>query len=340
MLTSHAKTLPAKPSRTTLAVLAESSLFRLLVVTLALLVLMGSLNGSRFLSYRNFASMCFQFPELGVFSLAIMVSLITGGIDLSIISIANLAGLAAGLVLAHSSANSTRILPAILLALVVSILCGLLNGWLIGYLRITPILATLGTMQLLMGIAFALTKGHAVAGYPDAFQTLGNGTLFHVPVPLVLFLLCALALQILLSRTTLGIRLCMMGTNPTAAVFAGLHVPRLQVKTYVLSALLAGIAGLIVIARTNSAKADYGTSYLLQAVLVAILAGVDPRGGFGTVWGILLAVLSLQFLSSGLNLLQFHEFAGPYINNFTKEFTWGALLLLVMALHRRIGRRR
>jgi len=316
------------------AALAESSLFRLLIVALAIFLLMGLLNGSRFLSYRNFASMCFQFPELGVFSLAIMVSLITGGIDLSIVSIANLAGLAAGLVLAQSGDNSTHILPAILLALAVSVMCGVLNGWLIGYLRITPILATLGTMQLFAGIAFVLTKGHAVAGYPDAFQTLGNGTLLYIPIPLVLFLLCAGVLQILLSRTAFGIRLCLMGTNPTAAVFAGLDVPRLQVKTYVLSALLAGIAGLIVIARTNSAKADYGTSYLLQAVLVAILAGVDPRGGFGTVWGILLAVLSLQFLSSGLNLLQFQPFAGPYINNFTKEFTWGALLLLVMVLHR------
>ncbi len=295
---------------------------------------MGLLNGSRFLSYRNFASMGFQFPELGVFSLAIMISLITGGIDLSIISIANLAGLAAGLVLAQHGANGADIVTAIPLALAVSVVCGLLNGWLIGYLRITPILATLGTMQLFMGVAFVLTKGHAVAGYPDAFQTLGNGTLLYVPVPLVLFLFCAFVLQILLSRTTLGMRLCMMGTNPIAAVFAGLDVPRLQVKTYVVSALLAGIAGLIVIARTNSAKADYGTSYLLQAVLVAILAGVDPRGGFGTVWGILLAVLSLQFLSSGLNLLRFQEFAGPYINNFTKEFTWGALLLLVMVLRR------
>jgi simple sugar transport system permease protein len=337
MLTNDARALSAKPPRMRLTALAESSLLRLLLVTLAIFLAMGLLNGDRFFSYRNFSSMCFQFPELGVFSLAIMVSLITGGIDLSIISIANLAGLAAGLVLAHRGANSTHIAPAILLALAVSILCGVLNGWLIGYLRITPILATLGTMQLLMGIAFVLTKGHAVAGYPDAFQTLGNGTLLYVPVPLVLFLLCALALQILLSRTTLGVRLCLMGTNPTAAVFAGLNVPWLQVKTYVLSALLAGIAGLIVIARTNSAKADYGTSYLLQAVLVAILGGVEPRGGFGTVWGILLAVLSLQFLSSGLNLLRFQEFAGPYINNFTKEFTWGALLLLVMALHRGSG---
>jgi simple sugar transport system permease protein len=340
MLTSDTKALSAKPPRARLATLAESSLLRLLVVTLAIFLAMGLLNGNRFFSYRNFSSMSFQFPELGIFSLAIMISLITGGIDLSIISIANLAGLAAGLVLAHNGANGTHILPAILLALAVSILCGLLNGWLIGYLRITPILATLGTMQVLMGIAFVLTKGHAVAGYPDAFQTLGNGTLLYVPVPLVLFLLSALALQILLSRTTLGMRLCLMGTNPTAAVFAGLDVPRLQVKTYVLSALLAGIAGLIVIARTNSAKADYGTSYLLQAVLVAILAGVDPRGGFGTVWGILLAVLALQFLSSGLNLLQFQQFAGPHINNFTKEFTWGALLLVVMVLHRGRGRRR
>lgn len=313
----------------------ESSLFRLLVVTLAVFASMSLLNGSRFFSYRTFASMCFQFPELGVFSLAIMISLITGGIDLSIISVANLAGLAAAFVLARPEAASHAgfsVVTAISLALVTSLACGLFNGWLVGYMGITPILATLGTMQLFMGIAFVLTKGHAVAGYPDAFQTIGNGTLLFVPIPLVLFLASSFVLQILLSRTALGMQLCMMGTNPTAAVFAGLDVRRLQLKTYALSGLLAGIAGLIVIARTNSAKADYGTSYLLQAVLVAILAGVDPRGGFGTVWGILLAVLSLQFLSSGLNLLRFQEFAGPYINNFTKEFTWGALLLLVMAL--------
>jgi simple sugar transport system permease protein len=304
-----------------------------LLVTLAVFALMSVANGDRFLSVRTFESMCFQFPELGVFSLAIMISLITGGIDLSIISVANLAGLIAACILARPTAGCFSVAAAVLAACAVSCACGLLNGWLIGYLHITPILATLGTMQLFMGIAFVLTKGHAVAGYPEAFQSLGNGALMYVPIPLLLFLACSFVLQTLLSRTALGLRLCLLGTNPTAAVFAGLDVPRLQVKTYVLSALLAGVAGLIVIARTNSAKADYGTSYLLQAVLVAVLAGVDPRGGFGTVWGIFLAVLALQFLSSGLNLLRFHEFIGPYINNFTKEFTWGALLLFVMVLH-------
>ena len=337
MLTNQAKDIPVGSPRTRFAALRESSLSRLLVVTLAVFALMSVANGDRFLSYRNFESMCFQFPELGVFSLAIMISLITGGIDLSIISVANLAGLAAAFVLVRPEATSHAgfsVALAVFLACATSLACGLFNGWLVGYMRITPILATLGTMQLFMGMAFVLTKGHAVAGYPGAFQTLGNGALWYVPIPLILFVACAFVLQMLLSRTTLGMRLCMMGTNPTAAVFAGLNVPRLQIKTYVLSSLLAGVAGLIVIARTNSAKADYGTSYLLQAVLVAILAGVDPRGGFGSVWGILLAVLALQFLSSGLNLLRFQEFAGPYVNNFTKEFTWGALLLLVMALRR------
>jgi simple sugar transport system permease protein len=299
---------------------------------------MSLLNPGRFLTYRNFASMCFQFPELGVLSLAVMISLVTGGIDLSILGVANLAGLSAALVLARTEAGNhagLHIAVAVSFALGVSVLCGLLNGWLIGSVGITPILATLGTLQLFTGIAFVLTKGHAVAGYPEAFQALGNGALLYVPIPLAVFLACAFLVQLALTRTALGLRLCLLGTNPTAAVFAGLDVPRLQLRTYVVSGLLAGVAGLIIIARTNSAKADYGSSYLLQAVLVALLAGVNPRGGFGTAWGILLAVLALQFLSSGLNLLQFHELVGPYINNFTKEFTWGCLLLLVMVVNRR-----
>jgi simple sugar transport system permease protein len=81
--------------------------------------------------------------------------------------------------------------------------------------------------------------------------------------------------------------------------------------------------------------AGWCSSYLLQAVLVAMLAGVDPRGGFGRVWSIVLAVLALQFLSSGLNMLQLQPVVGGYINNLTKELTWGGLLLLVMVVNRR-----
>ena len=318
----------------------DGSIVRLFAITIAVLIVMSVLNPGRFLTYRNFASMCFQFPELGIFSLAVMLSLVTGGIDLSVISIGNLTGILAALILTRAAVAdlSTAVLAAyivgaIVAALTAGVLCGWINGILISRLAITPILATLGTMQLFMGISLVITEGHAIADYPRAAQFIGNGTLAGVPMPLLLFLLLTCAMAVMLGRTRLGLHLYLMGTNPVAARFSGLDVRRLLNRTYVLTALLSGIAGLVVISRTNSAKADYGSSYLLQAVLVAVLGGVNPRGGSGSAWGVLLAVLSLQFLSSGLNMLQLNETVGPYINNFAKEFTWGALLLVVMAVH-------
>jgi len=314
--------------------LLEGATVRLLLIAAAVLVIMSLLNPGKFLTWRNFASMSFQFPEL-----------VTGGVDLSVVSIGNLTGILAALILAHATSTSPStpmltayVAAAIVVALAAGALCGWLNGVLIARFAITPILATLGTMQLFTGIALVITKGHAVAGYPKAAQFIGNGTLAGVPVPLLIFLLLACVTQVILSRTPLGLRLYLMGTNPVAARFSGLDVRRLPGRTYLLTALLSAVAGLVIISRTNSAKADYGGSYLLQAVLVAILGGVNPRGGFGSAWGVLLAVLSLQFLSSGLNMLQLNETVGPYVNNFTKEFTWGVLLLLVMILGRYCNR--
>jgi simple sugar transport system permease protein len=317
----------------------EGATARLLIITVAVLAVMSVLNPGRFLTYRNFASMCFQFPELGIFALAIMLSLVTGGIDLSIISIGNLGGILAALILTRATGDLSAteramyIAGAVVAALAAGVLCGWINGLLISRFAVTPILATLGTMQLFTGIALVITKGHAIANYPQAAQFIGNGTFAGVPVPLLIFLFLACLVQVLLSRTRLGLHLYLMGTNPTAARFSGLDVRRLLGRTYLLTAALSTVAGLVIISRTNSAKADYGGSYLLQAVLVAILGGVNPRGGFGSAWGILLAVLSLQFLSSGLNMLQLDETIGPYLNNFAKEFTWGALLLVVMVVN-------
>jgi len=303
--------------------------YRLMGVVSAIFLVMSLTSPGRFLSERNLTSMGFQFPELGIFALAVMLSLITGGIDLSVISIANLSGILAALILTGATpGHPVTSLPSILVAAALAtalgtgIVCGMVNGWLIASVGITPILATLGTMQLFSGLCLVITKGPAVYGYPEAFLVIGNGTIGPVPVPLVVFLAVALATGVLLNRMELGVALSLVGTNETAARFSGIHVKRVLFKTYMLTGALAAIAGTIMIARANSAKADYGSSYLLQAVLVAILGGVDPKGGFGTVTGIGVAVLGLQFLSSGFNMLR--------LSNFTKEFAWGALLLLVM----------
>jgi simple sugar transport system permease protein len=205
------------------------------------------------------------------------------------------------------------------------LLAGAVNSFLVAVVGIPPILATLGTMQLFTGIAIVITKGYAVVGYPEAFLAIGSRSVWIFPIPFLVFVACAAAVSVLLSRTRFGVNLYVIGTNLKAAVFAGIETRKELFKSYLATGLLSGIAGVVMISRTNSAKADYGESYVLQAVLVSVLGGVNPAGGFGTVMGVTIAVLSLQFLSSGFNMLRF--------SNFAKEFTWGMFLLAIMTLN-------
>jgi simple sugar transport system permease protein len=304
----------------------------LLTITFLVFALMSLLRPDLFFTPDNFSSMAFQFPEFGLLAVAMMLTLLTGGIDLSVVGIANFSGILAALAM-------TRLIPpeptavqvtlycllAAGISLVTGVVCGLLNGLLIAGVGIPPILATLGTMQLYTGIAIVLTQGAAVYGFPEPITYLGNGSLWFFPVPFLIFALLAGAFTVLLNRTAFGFKLALMGTNPTASTFSGLDNTRLLLRTYLLSGVIAAAAGFVVLARTNSAKADYGSSYTLQAILIAVLGGVSPSGGFGTVFGLILAILTLQFLSSGFNMLRF--------SNFFKEFIWGAVLLLVMVIN-------
>ncbi|MBN1420169.1 MAG: ABC transporter permease [Planctomycetes bacterium] len=312
---------------------------RLAILAAFLFAAMTVLAPDRFPTARNLSSMGFQLPELGIFAIAIAISLISGGIDLSVVSAANLSGIVAALILtgvlpadAGALATAAGVAGAIAAALATGIACGAVNGILIARAGITPILATLGTMELFMGLGFVLTKGPAIHGFPRAFLFIGSGTIVHVPAPLIVLLAVAVAASVALDRTAPGIRIRLAGTSERAALFSGIDVGQDTIRTYVATGLLAAVAGIILISRVNSAKPDYGTSYLLQAVLVAILGGVRPTGGFGSIPGLVIALLSLQFISSGFNMLR----ASQYL----KEFAWGALLLIAMVTNAAIGGRR
>jgi simple sugar transport system permease protein len=310
----------------------DSDLFRLFIIMIMVVVLMGVSKPGTFLTLDNFSSMAFQFPEFGIIALAMMLSMVSGGIDLSIVGIANLSGVISSLIMVTfipSDASVSYIVCMILLAIVTSILvgmlCGLFNGFAIAKIGIPPILVTLGTMQLFTGIAIIITSGKAVLGLPEIFSNIGNGSLWIFPVPLVVFVVFACIIAVVLYKTAFGQKLYMMGSNPTASRFSGINNVRILLQTYALSGVLASVAGLLIVVHTNSAKADYGTSYILQAVLVAVMGGVNPNGGFGKISGIIMAILTLQFLSSGLNM--FH------VSNFLRDFIWGAVLLMVMVIN-------
>lgn len=304
---------------------------RLAVITVAIFAAMALLAPDRFLSVQNVTSMAFQFPEFAILALAMTITMLTGGIDLSVVGIANLSAIVAALILTRLAGGATGteallwLLLAMAVAIAIGLLAGLFNGLAVAAFGLPPILATLGSGLIFTGVAIALTGGSAVMGFPAVAAWLGNSTIAGVPTPLLLFALLACGLAFLLGRTAFGLRVQMFGANPLAARYAAVDVVRLLVRVYAISGMFAAVAGLVVMSRANSAKADYGSSYLLLAVLIAVLGGVNPYGGYGRVIGVVLAVLSMQFLSSGLNMLG--------VSNFARELIWGALLLLVMVVN-------
>jgi len=303
----------------------------LILLLVALVVCFSLALQDTFLSLGTLQSMAFQLPELGVLALAMMITLLCGGINLSIIATANLTSLTIGYVLTHvmpadwaTAAGIGTILLAFAAGLAVAGLIGLLNGVIIAYVGVSPILATLGTMTMVKGISIGLTHGNVISGFPEPILFIGNGVVLGVPMAVIVFALCAAPLALLLNRTPFGIAIYMIGSNERSTRFSGIDTRRVLLRVYVLSSLLCGVAALVMMSRFNSANAAYGESYLLITILAAVLGGVDPFGGFGRVMGLMLALIILQVISSGLNLLGLSAHLTLAI--------WGAILILVMAV--------
>lgn len=308
---------------------ADGNMVRLSVIMVASFVLMAALNPSVFLTSKNFLSMAYQFPEIGLFSIAVMIAMLLGGINLSVVGIGNLSAIISAYtmiaVATASGNNGLAIAAGVLAALAVGLICGAVNGFLIADVGVPAMLATLGTMEIFSGIGIYLTKGSAVFGLPAGYEVIGGGTLIGIPIPLVIFIVVAAICAVVLQKRKFGLEIYLLGTNAKAARFTGINGKRDIVLSHMMGGLLAAIAGIIMSSRTISAKADYGSSYTLQCILVAVLGGVDPNGGFGKVGGVVMAILTLQFLSSGLNIMR--------ADSYLKTFIWGAVLIATLIIN-------
>jgi simple sugar transport system permease protein len=313
----------------------DQNLVRLFVMLLVVFALMTALRPQQFPTLANFGSMMSQFPEYGLMSIGISLTMITGGIDLGVVGTANLSAILAAKFLigfvppgAPPEVVVPYLVAAVLISLATGLACGYIAGILISRFNIPAILATLGTQQLYTGIAVGITSGRPQSRLPLLYSEIGNTELFNFfPVSFFIFLVFAIGVGILLSRTRFGTSMYLYGTNPKAARYAGLNTGSILRRTYLLSGLLSSVAGLIMMARANSAKAEYGAPYTLQCVLIAVLGGIDPAGGFGSITGVTLAILILQFLSSGLNMFN-------QVSNFYRDVIWGGVLILVLVANR------
>ncbi len=317
--------------------LSDRKLTQLIVVALVVFALFSVLAPDLFLTPRNFVSMAFQVPEIALLALGVMLAMLTAGIDLSVVSISNLAALSTSYLLVTQVGEGGGnvyfwIVVAILIGMFVGLVAGFANGAIIAGIGVTPILATLATLTLYNGIAVGLRNGQSITGLPEEFVAIGNGSLFGVPMPMVILLVAAVGVAIYINRTGLGMQSILVGANETAANYSAIGVKKVLYMTYTLSGGLSALAGLIIASRSASANPDYGASYVLLAIVIVVLGGVNPYGGFGTVTGVVLATVVLQMVASGFNALRFSQFF--------YQLAQGFVLIAVMVLNTYLDRRR
>jgi galactofuranose transport system permease protein len=303
------------------------------LIALVVLVVFGALRyGEQFATGFNIQSLLADDAKYALVALGMTFVIMTGGIDLSVGSVAALGGVVA------AQLSGAGLLPAMLAALGVGAAVGLVNGVLVARFHLAPFLVTLATLLVARGLALQLADSRsAVADPASGFQDFGRWSLLGIPVSFWIVLLLFGAGALALHATDFGRHVLATGGNEDAARLMGLPVDRTKVAVYVLSGTLAGAAGAFLGAQTGSVDAAAGQGWELTAIAAVVVGGTLLTGGVGSVFGTLVGVLLLQLI---FNLIVFENGRGAIeISSYWESVIRGAFLLAVVLLQVRLTRR-
>jgi len=267
-------------------------------IGLLIIIIAAYLLVPRFLSYTNVINLVRQTFLLTLIAYGMALSMLIGGLDLSLGSVAALSS-----VLAATFISQGNVILGIVVGLSVGGACGLLNGLLIARFKLPDFIMTFSMMFIARGLAMTYTKGESIYGYPKSFLWIGKSFIGPVPAPVIISALLLVLLYFLLNRTTFGRNTYAVGVSKEAARFSGLSVPRKLAQVYTIGGLLAGLAGLIYIARLNSADAEMGFMWPLEAIAVCVIGGISFAGGEGNILGLVLGGIVMAIINNCLNLL-------------------------------------
>lgn len=235
--------------------------------------------------------------EIGLMALPVTLIVITGGIDLSVGSIMVLSAMIGGMVAEQYGSGI-----GILVTFGIGILCGLVNGIIIVKFKISPLVTTLATMFLFMGIARGVSLGDNVYSY-GASAFLGTTEVVGIPIQILIYGVMAIIFWIILSKTILGRSIYAIGLNEQATKYTGIKTDTIKLWIYVLSGVMCALAAMIWLGRFTSIKYDAGTNLNLKVVTVIVLGGTSILGGMGDMKGTIIATMIIALLNSGLTVL-------------------------------------
>jgi ribose/xylose/arabinose/galactoside ABC-type transport system permease subunit len=264
----------------------------------------------------------------GIMALGMTFVIIMGGIDLSVASVFAFAEIIVAKLMVQAG---FAIAPAIFVTLAATAAIGALNGILIVLFRVHPLVITMGTLLTLRGVNLAITDGHSVSGFSDAFLFLGQGKIIGINVPILFFSGAALVLGVLLAHQSFFRQLYFIGGGERAARLSGVNVSRVKVIVYMLSATLAGCAGIMAAAKYGAAHWSHGNLAELKAIAAVAIGGANINGGSGTIGGTVLGVIFLAVVHNA--------FVTSAVNTFWYDVVGGVMLLVAVLLSRFISLR-
>jgi inositol transport system permease protein len=287
----------------------EANILLVLVgISLVFEILGWMTQGQSFLfSWQRLSIMILQVSVIGIISVGVTQVIITGGIDLSSGSVVGGVAMFA-MSFAQVSTYARAVYPSltdlpaivpILLVLGFGAVVGFVNGWLIAFTKIPPFIATLGTMVTVRGFAKWYTKGQPVSFPTDGFAAIGKGMM-----PVLIFIAVAIIFHIAMKYTRYGKFTYAIGANMQAARVSGINVERHLIKVYVVAAVLAALAGMVVAARGQTAQAGMGLAYELDAIAMAVIGGVSLSGGRGSIIGTAIGMVIFGVIISGFTFLR------------------------------------
>ncbi len=292
------------------------------LVILLVLIAVFALASDNFLTVDNSLNILRQYSVPAILAVGQTLVIVSAGIDLSVASTAALSGSLMGVAFAHWGWPEPL---ALLVGLAAGFGVGTFNGLVITRLRVPDFIATLGAFTGIRGIALLVTSGLPVPDYSQAVEgrtvpktvaTLGSDTIFRIPLIAVVAAVCAVIGWFVLSRTRLGRSAYAIGGNREAARVSGIRVNRAKVAIYMLSGLMAAVAGFMLTGRQESANALMGEGMELQSIAAVVIGGTNLFGGEGTIGGTMIGVAIIGVLANGLNIIGVSDFWQRVVNGF------------------------
>lgn len=277
-----------------------SGLFCLIIVFSAVV---QSYSGN-FLTLANANNVLKEIVVYGILACALAFPLINGTFDLSIESISALGGTCCALLVTDGFFGiKTNLFCAVLISVFICCIFGAVNGLIVSRTKIDPFIVTLGTQTAIRGIVYIVCKNTAVTSLPKAFKNLSSGKIFGISISIYILIAVFVMVAVVLGKTTYGKKIYAIGGSYQAAFISGINVKRIRFSTYVISAGLACIAGVLSTARVGSATPNAGSGYAAIAISACAIGGVSLNGGKGMVLGVFLGALMMGMITNGMNLM-------------------------------------